>query len=319
MARTGLKTTLPENATKLTTYRQLAEIVGSFVQGHQPLLVILGAPGLAKSQTLKHATKNVHALLVKGHRSPMQFYAACYMAKDQPIIVDDANEFLSEKLNQQFIRSLTETDSFKRLEYDSSAKSFVRLGIPTHFYTKSPVCIISNWWRDDPLFNALESRAEFFNFTPSWPELHREVGTWFWDQQIYDYVAKNIPFLKAPDARLYVKAYNRKKGNLQHLPWQNLIDEAADDEAGQRVRELVHDRKIRTNDARARMFVTEGYGSRATFYRRLSEIMAWLPADESVPRIRLTRSSPPIEPRPQDAYMEPEEDEEVEGDYEDEA
>ncbi len=41
--RTGLKTTLPPDATKLGTYRELGEIVGSFAEGKIPLLVILGA------------------------------------------------------------------------------------------------------------------------------------------------------------------------------------------------------------------------------------------------------------------------------------
>ncbi len=141
-------------------------------------------------------------------------------------MIDDANEFLAEKLNQQFVRSLTETDAYKRMEYDSASKTFQAMEIPSHFYTKSPVCIISNWWADTPLFRALESRAEFFNFAPSWCELHREVGTWFWDQEIYDYVGKNLHKLRSPDARLYVKAANRKEAGLSANPWKSLIDSA---------------------------------------------------------------------------------------------
>ncbi len=150
-------------------------------------------------------------------------------------MIDDANEFLAEKLNQQFVRSLTETDAYKRMEYDSASKTFQAMEIPSHFYTKSPVCIISNWWADTPLFRALESRAEFFNFAPSCCELHREVGTWFWDQEIYDYVGKNLHKLRSPDARLYVKAANRKEAGLSANPWKSLIDSAHDDAEGQRV------------------------------------------------------------------------------------
>ena len=62
--------------------------------------------------------------------------------------------------------------------------------------------------------------------------MYKEVGTWFRDQEIFDYVYERLESLKAPDCRLYVKAYNRKKAGLKNLNWRRLIDDYCDDKEG---------------------------------------------------------------------------------------
>lgn len=302
MSRRGMKTTVPDHATKLKTYKAFGEIVRSFAEGKTDLLVIVGPPGLSKSQTLKRSVADTDALLIKGHSTPMKFYELAYYAKDQPIILDDVNTLLSNKLNQEYVRALTETDKYKKIQYSTSSKAFDKLGIPQHFWTESGVCIITNWWEESALFTALESRAEFFVLDFSWAEVHREVGTWFWDQEIYDYVAAKIPQLRQPDMRIYMKAWKRKKAGLKHLPWQDVIDEHIATGNHQVVREYLADGRFKSDRKRAEDFVANGFAnSIQTFYTLAHEVRRW--QEGAVPKIKLGRKQPPVEARPEDAAI----------------
>jgi hypothetical protein len=303
MSRRGMKTTVPDHATKLKTYKAFGEIVRSFAEGKTDLLVVCGPPGLSKSQTLKHATEGTDALLVKGHVTPLRFYELAYHARNKPIVLDDVNQFMSNKLNQEYVRALTETDQLKKLEYQTSSKAFEALGIRKKFETSSGVCIITNWWEDSPLFAALESRAEFFVLDFSWAEVHREVGKWFWDQEVYDYVGEKIPQLRQPDMRLYMKAWKRKVAGLKYLPWREVIDEHIATGNHQVVREYLADPKYKSDRKRAEDFVENGFAkSIQTFYSLAHEVRRW--NEGAVPKIKLTRKNRPVEEPtiPEDEY-----------------
>jgi hypothetical protein len=65
-------------------------------------------------------------------------------------------------------------------EYGSTSSILEKENLPKFFYVKSPVCFITNYWdSSDPVFQALESRAEFFVVEVTWEELHRDVAHWF--------------------------------------------------------------------------------------------------------------------------------------------
>ena len=44
---------LPDSAIRLATYRQLEGFISAFASGHINLLILVGAPGLAKSRTVR--------------------------------------------------------------------------------------------------------------------------------------------------------------------------------------------------------------------------------------------------------------------------
>jgi hypothetical protein len=207
------------------------------------------------------------------------------------------------------VKALTETDKYKRLAYGTKTKILEEERVPKFFWTSSPVCLIANYWRSgDAIFRALESRAEFIYFDPDWAEVYREVGTWFWDQEIFDYVWERLETLKKPDMRLFVKAHNRKKAGLAKMDWRKLIDDHIDDHVddhvddalGLAVRRLLDDQSYESNDARAKAFIRETEAHRSTFYRRLAQIRRYRPL-EKPPRIVLTHTAPPVEPRPDEA------------------
>jgi hypothetical protein len=289
---------IPRNAQCIKTIDQLGNLMQAFANGSIPLLVVLGKPGLSKTQTIKKALVGKSNLYIKGRRTPITFYCDAFTYQDKPICLDDANNFIEDKLNREMLRALTETDAIRRMEWSSKTRILEEAGVPADYWTKSPVAIITNFWNGkDPIFQALESRAEFCYFAPSWDEVYRNMGTWFWDQEIYDYIYDRLDVLREPDVRIAVKAYNRKVQNLPFLPWRDVIDNYVDDACGLAVRKVMKDAKLKTPQQKVVAFQSLTGMDRATFYRRRRDIEEYMPSCKP-PRILITRTAPPEEKRP---------------------
>lgn len=293
---------VPEGIAEVRKYDELEALVASFVEGDIPLLVILGTPGLSKSQSLKAGIGDNDCLFIKGRKSPLSFYTDLYVHKDEPVIIDDADDLMSQQLCRSYVKALTETDTHKRLDYDTKTKILDEEGIPRHFYTSSSVCIITNSWGNDPIYGALASRAELVHFNPDWNEVYRQAATWFWDQEILDYLHARLDVLRQPDLRIVVKAWNRKKSGNKLLDWKKVIDDHCDDAPGLRLRTLLDDPKIKTMAKRQEMWCDETGESRATFYRRLEKIRSYRPTVQQ-PRLKVTRTLPPVVSRPDDGFV----------------
>ena len=154
---------IPRNAQLITLFDQLGNLMQAFADGNIPLLVVVGGPGLSKSQIIKKALAGKSNLYIKGRRTPITFYCDAYTYQDKPICLDDANNFIENKLNREMLRALTETDAVKRMEWSSKTSILEEEGVPSFYWTTSPVAIITNYWNEkDPIFQALESRAEFY-------------------------------------------------------------------------------------------------------------------------------------------------------------
>lgn len=293
----------PDGAMVVKTYEVLEDLLRAFAGYSIPLLVVVGRPGLCKSRRVSRAVTDQKTVLVKGRKSALDFYTDLYCRKDMPVILDDADDFLADRLCREYVKALTETDKYKRIDYGTKTKILELEGVPKFFWTTSPVCLIANHWNShDFILRALESRAEFVYFDPDWAGVYREVGTWFWDQEIYDYVWERLDVLREPDVRLFLKAYNRKKARLSNLDWRKVIDAHVDDELGLVVRRLLDDQTFSSNAARAVAFTNETGANRATFYRRLRQVRQYHPTTMP-PRIVLEHTAPPNEPRPADGVV----------------
>lgn len=186
-------------------------------------------------------------------------------------------------------------------------------------------------------------RATTIHFTPGWEEVYNEIGKWFWDQEIYDYLWERLPFLREPDMRLVVRAWDRKKGGLKEMPWQQVIDAHVDDKHNLLLRELlsqgadgrkkankpktkkepqvktrqprvkkepqvkaekprVERKPVKTMGDIVREWCDATGKDTATFYRRKAELETWS-CLECPAKIKLSRSSPPVEDRPKDEYV----------------
>ena len=345
----GSKHSVPAKAQKVTRYAELKELYEAYAVGKINLLVVQGAPGLGKGKGLKAALEGKGGLYVKGYRTPLKFHLELYRHKDKPVAIDDADDFLNTKKLREQVKHLTETDPYKKIDYGSTTKILVQMGVPSFFFTTSSCAIICNTWdSDDPICWGIESRAEFIHFTPSWAEVYNEIGKWFWDQEIYDYLWERLPSLREPDMRLVVRAWDRKKGGLKEMPWQQVIDAHVDDKHNLLLRELLSeasdgrkksDDKPRKKEAQVRNkkprvkkvshqkveketvekekahskpvkkmgdIVREWCDATgmdpATFYRRKADLEAWGCLQHPA-KIKLSRSSPPVEERPKDEYM----------------
>jgi len=183
----------PTTAHKITTYQELREFARAFANGDIPLLVVMSTPGVGKSQTIKAATEGIRTLTIKGRKSAIDFHTDSYHYQDDPVVLDDADSMLGDRLCRSYIKMLTETDQYKRIDYGTKTKILEREGVPKSFFTTSPVCILTNHWDSgDVILNAIESRAEFVHFVPAWDEVYRYIGGWFWDQEIFDYLYNRL-------------------------------------------------------------------------------------------------------------------------------
>lgn len=306
----------PETATVLRTFAELREVLAAFASGSFSLIVIMGRPGLTKSRHVRKAIEGTGAGYIKGYHTRLDYYGLVYQYQDKPIVLDDSNRLLENKDTREMTRDLSETDTYKKIEYGSTSAKLEQESLPKFFWTKSPVCFITNYWdRSDPVFEALESRAEFFVLEVDWAELHQDVANWFWDQDIFDYIHERLHLLREPDARLYIKAWERKKSGLTLTPWQKLIDNYCDDHHGRVIRGLLS-RSFTSDNARYSAYLKEVEKlklkplARSNFYARANKIRLYTPA-KALPKIKLKQKQPPKESRPSDGELPCKEDEEV--------
>lgn len=295
-----VSTKIPDSATIVTTYAEIESLISAFSGGHMSLLVILGPPGISKSQSIHAATRASSACVIKGRSTPADFYCKLFEYLDCPIVLDDADDLFANKLTKSFIKILTETDQYKRVDYGTTSHVLKEREVPPFFHTKSACCIISNSWdADDSVCQAIESRAEFIYFRPNWGEVYKQVAKWFWDQEIFDYVRERIPVLRSPDMRLFVKAFNRKNasknGGIRGLSWKAIIDDYIDDEDNLAIRKIMDDKSLPTPSLKIKAYERLG-GSRATYYRRVAAIESY--RVEKPKRILLKRTKPVIQQRP---------------------
>lgn len=295
----------PARISSLDKYAQLEEVLRNFADGKLSFVVILGKPGLSKGESTKKALQGKAARIIKGDHSHPNLYCTLYEYQDKPIVFDDTDKLMDQAWFQELLKNLTETNKYKKLEYNKKSPILIETETPVYFHTTSPVLLIMNWWdTDNALCTALESRAEFFVFKPDWYECYKAWASWFDDQEIYDYIHDNLEILRQPDARLLVNALTRKKAGMTQLTWKKLIDDHIDDQVGQEVRRLLKNKKFASDNARAAKFVELGLGDRTTFYRRRTDILAFFSVGIPKPaRIKLTTQAAVEEERPMDGPL----------------
>ena len=344
----GSKHDYPESAHVIRDYATLKDIANTFAAGQIKLLILLGGPGKGKGQIVKRAMQaqvpttdavffqalsvsvdNILArmapaavpqpdppnvgpgLYVKGRTSPISFHIAAYRHRDAPVCIDDADDFFADARNREQTKHISETDKYKLMVHSTLAKELVAQDVPQEFWTTSPVCLIRNVWDSgDHTTNAIESRGTVIVFEPTWDEAYAYIGSWFWDQEIYDYLWELLPLLREPDIRLVTKAYHLKVANIPGLPWRSVIDRHAADAAHILVAEYLKKdiREFGSEEQRIEAWIAavkardpRAAASRATWHRYRNEVEDLALAAPRPTRIVLERVSPPLEVRPQDS------------------
>jgi hypothetical protein len=310
----------PAGAGFIDTYDELSSLALKFVQKRYRLLVIAGDPGIGKTRAFLDALVAAEANygLIEANASPYGAYVKCYEHRNQLIVIDDADELRNQPQGLRLLKQIGQTDEWKHLSWQTRAMMGLRAPAPAEFYTSSQVCVITNHWdyeHGNIHTAAVEDRGICKVFFPTSLEVYRHASTWFWDQEIFDFIGQHLPYLRKLTLRLFVKAYESK---LAGDPWKNNVLDQAYEQGD--IERVVLD--LLSASAGADDFVRNGHGSRATFYRYKKDLEERVKA-KSVPYYQLTRQPPLPQPDPMldlfgdsQAITEGEDEDQDNGDFE---
>lgn len=168
--------------------------------------------------------------------------------------------------------------------------------------------MLSNEWyvKDGDVHSeAVGDRGMTYLFAPTALEIHRYTATWFWDQEIFDSVAKHLPYIKNPSCRLYYRAWQEKNAGGR---WLDVILNQiyTDEDTEAKVLSLMH---VHGQDTKkmSEEFIASGDGSRATFYRYHKDL-AERSELQSVEHIKVKGKPPKDGPDPMAAQDDDDED-----------
>src|SRR4051812_8278629 len=90
---------VPPGARHLLTYAEFRSYLDDFVRGLYPFLWFVGRPGLGKTEHIGEALRGHNAYYRKGGQlTPLQFYLDLYQHRGQPVILDDAEHLLENRV-----------------------------------------------------------------------------------------------------------------------------------------------------------------------------------------------------------------------------
>jgi hypothetical protein len=164
---------------RLTTYQELQQWAQAFAQGHLPLFILSGDPGLEKSRTLKNFV-GPKGCYIEGNATAFGVYCELFRHRHQPIVIDDVDSIYQEPAGIRLLKALCQSEPVKTVAWLSDARSLERDGIPLRFTTQSPLALIANRWpRSHPQLAAIEDRGLLVSFEPSALEVHGRVASFY--------------------------------------------------------------------------------------------------------------------------------------------
>jgi hypothetical protein len=140
------------------------------------------------------------------------------------------------------------------------------------FTTGSNVILIANEWKSlNPNVRALEDRAIILHFCPSNEEVHRKVGEWFDDREVYDLLCRLVPVVSALSMRHYCKGSQLRRAGI--ADWRSsLLQMMIPDRRIAGVIAVQNDPTFRSERERIARFTASTGASRATYFRIKSKL-----------------------------------------------
>jgi hypothetical protein len=211
------------------------------------------------------------------------------------MVLDDVDGLYRDRQGIRLLKALCQTDKVKTVSWHTAAAT--RLGIPRQFSTTSKVAIIANQWTAlNPDVAALEDRGHCLHFAPSALEVHRHAAGWFWDQEVFDFVAAHMVWTNQHSLRTYVLAWELKTAGLD---WRQAVLSRCLIGAALAVAKLKSNPSFHSEEDRVRAFVAAGLGCRATYFNYAKKLQP----QKGPPQIKLTHASPPEEVQPKEDYL----------------
>jgi hypothetical protein len=147
--------------------------------------------------------------------------------------------------------------------------------------------MIANQWQTiNADVAALEDRAHFLVFEPSAAEVHRQAAGWFWDQEIFDFVAQHLHLATRHSLRAYILASELKQAGMD---WRRAVLSRCLSGTALEVARLKANPVFTSEEERVLAFVNSGAGCRATYFNHAKKLM---PRHEKL-AIQLAHPAPP--------------------------
>jgi hypothetical protein len=274
------RATNPVLGMHLTTYVELERIVEAFAQGHLELLILIGSHGLGKSRVVRKALAG-RACWLEGNLSVFGLYCKLWQHRHRPFVLDDVDGWYAQRDGVRLLKCLTQSEAHKSVSWHTDAPTLRQKEIPQEFRTSSRVAIIANEWQTlDRNVAALQDRGHVVFFEPSPLEVHRHAATWFWDQEIFDFVQERLHCIAEASLRHYLAAWELKEAGLD---WRQLLLNRCLTGKALLVAQLKADPRYTSEAQRVCAFVDAGGGSRATYFNWCKKLQGPL----SMPPIRL--------------------------------
>jgi hypothetical protein len=273
---------VPEDAEHIHTYDALLEFRNAFFEAAMYFLIIIGRHGLSKSHAFEERCRPYTdqdgdeidvAHYCKGNVTAVEAYRLAYEHRNKLLVFDDAERLWADSSGRFLLRDLTEVKQSKTVHWRVDNKLLARDGIPKEFDTTSRVCLIMNRFAfgDAAEYDAIADRAHIVYFDPTPAEVHANSATWFWDQDIHDYIGRHLPLIDSDklSARTYVKAYERR----QKGDWQEFLARRYFSQAAERwVVSLENDARFRTVAAKVAEFERQTGLCRATYHNAKAQL-----------------------------------------------
>jgi hypothetical protein len=275
---------LPKEVISLTAYSQLELYLSKFTAGELGLILLLGRHGTGKSECVRRAA-HVHraaqgvgspihenALYVEGHMQPFGLYRCLWEFQNKPVILDDLDKLYTDVTCVRILKALCNTEKVRRITWLTNLAMNSDC-VPPSFTTRSNVILVANEWHSANVnIRALEDRAIILHFDPSNAEVHRRVGEWFDDQQVYEFMTSVLHLVPSLSMRYYCKGSQLRRAGLSD--WRtSLLQMVLPDPRVACIVSLQHDRGLRTEHARVERFISMTGYSRASYFRIKAELV----------------------------------------------
>ncbi len=262
---------LPDDAIVVTNYHDLGRYLFKFAEGSLDLVLLLGQPGIGKTEAVKQALcvdgdSQGQALYVEGHAQPFGLYQQLWRYRDRPVVLDDLDRLYANPDCVRILKPLCNTRRRKRISWLSNAVAAVP-ELPTEFTTDSNVILIANEWRTiNSNVRALEDRSIILWFSPTPREVHRKTAEWFRDDDVYRFIGSYLSHIPQLSMRYYDKGRRLREAGFQD--WKkSLLQMMLPDRLAAVVAGLQLDPRWKTDAQRIDQFIAETGSSESTYYR----------------------------------------------------
>ena len=109
------------------------------------------------------------------------------------MVLDDIDGLYADRSGIRLLKALCQTEPVKTLGWHTLTPILELREVPQQFTTTSRLTLIGHDWKTlNADVAALEDRGHVLVFEPAALEVHRQAAGWFWDQQIFDFVAAQL-------------------------------------------------------------------------------------------------------------------------------